>query len=106
LILVIVLIGVVAYGYYQKATMEVKNPIATMEVENFGTIKMELYPDLAPETVANFVALANRGFYDGLTFHRIVKDFMIQGGDPNGDGSGSAKISDLKDGGEDTEYTI
>ena len=106
LILVIVLIGVVAYGYYQKATMEVKNPIATMEVENFGTIKMELYPDLAPETVANFVALANRGFYDGLTFHRIVKHFMIQGGDPNGDGSGSAKISDLKDGGEDTEYTI
>ena len=106
LILVIVLIGVVAYGYYQKATMEVKNPIATMEVENFGTIKMELYPDLAPETVANFVTLANRGFYDGLTFHRIVKDFMIQGGDPNGDGSGSAKISDLKDGGEETEYTI
>lgn len=106
LVLVIVLIGVIAYGYYQKATLEVKNPIATMEVENFGTIKMELYPDLAPETVANFVALANRGFYDGLTFHRIVKDFMIQGGDPNGDGSGSAKISDLKDGGEDTEYTI
>lgn len=106
LVLVIVLIGVIAYGYYQKATLEVKNPIATMEVENFGTIKMELYPDLAPETVANFIALANRGFYDGLTFHRIVKDFMIQGGDPNGDGSGSAKISDLKDGGEDTEYTI
>ena len=106
LILVIVLIGVIAYGYYQKATMEVKNPIATMEVENFGTVKIELYPDLAPETVANFVALANRGFYNGLTFHRIVKDFMIQGGDPNGDGSGSAKISDLKDGGEETEYTI
>ena len=106
LVLVIVLIGVIAYGYYQKATLEVKNPIATMEVENFGTIKMELYPDLAPETVANFVTLANRGFYDGLTFHRIVKDFMIQGGDPNGDWSGSAKIADLKDGGEDTEYTI
>ena len=106
LILVIVLIGVIAYGYYQKATMEVKNPIATMEVENFGTVKIELYPNLAPETVANFVALANRGVYNGLTFHRIVKDFMIQGGDPNGDGSGSAKISDLKDGGEETEYTI
>ena len=106
LILVIVLIGIIGYGYYQKATMEVKNPIATMEIENFGTIKIELYPELAPQTVANFVTLANRGFYDGLTFHRIVKDFMIQGGDPNGDGSGSAKISDLKDGGEDTEYTI
>lgn len=80
LILVIILIGIVAYGYYKNATMEVKNPIATMEVENYGTIKMELYPENAPETVANFIALANRGFYDGLTFHRIVKDFMIQGG--------------------------
>ena len=77
LILVIILIGVVAFGYSKKATMEVKNPIATMEVENFGTIKIELYPDLASETVANFIALANRGFYDGLTFHRVVKDFMI-----------------------------
>ena len=77
LILVIVLIGVLAYGYYKKATMEVKNPVATMEVENFGTIRMELYPELAPQTVANFVTLANRGFYNGLTFHRIVKDFMI-----------------------------
>ena len=106
LILVIILIGIVAYGYYKNATMEVKNPIATMEVENYGTIKMELYPENAPETVANFIALANRGFYDGLTFHRIVKDFMIQVGDPNGDWTGSAKISDLKDGGEETAYSI
>ena len=93
LILVIVLIGIVAFGYYKKATMEVKNPIATMEVENFGTIKIELYPDLAPETVANFIALANRGFYDGLTFHRVVKDFMIQGGDPEGNGTGGPGYS-------------
>ena len=106
LILVIVLIAGVGYGYYRKATMEVTNPVATMEVENFGTVKIELYPDLAPETVANFITLANRGFYDGLTFHRVVKDFMIQGGDPEGTGQGSAKISDLKDGGEDTEYSI
>ena len=77
LILVIVLIATLSYGYYKKVTMEVKNPIATMEVENFGTIKMELYPELAPQTVANFVTLANRGLYDGLTFHRIMKDFMI-----------------------------
>ena len=105
-ILVIVLIGVVAFGYYRNATMEVKNPVATMEVENFGTIKIELYPELAPETVANFVTLANRGFYDGLTFHRIVKDFMIQGGDKEGTGSGSASISDLKDDGDDTSYSI
>ena len=106
LILVIVLIAVLGYGYYKKATMEVKNPIATMEVENFGTIKIELYPELAPQTVANFVTLANRGFYDGLTFHRIVKDFMIQGGDKEGTGKGSATIADLKENGEDKEYTI
>ncbi len=106
LILVIVLIAGLVYGYYKKATMEVKNPIATMEVENFGTIKMELYPELAPETVSNFVTLANRGFYDGLTFHRIVKDFMIQGGDKQGTGQGSATIADLKDDGEDKAYTI
>ncbi len=106
LILVIVLIAGVGYGYYRKATMEVTNPVATMEVENFGTVKIELYPDLAPETVANFITLANRGFYDGLTFHRVVKDFMIQGGDPEGTGQGSAKISDLKDDGEDTAYSI
>lgn len=106
LILVIALVAGVGYGYYKNATMEVTNPVATMEVENFGTVKMELYPDLAPETVANFITLANRGFYDGLTFHRVVKDFMIQGGDPEGTGQGSAKISDLKDGGEDTAYSI
>ena len=106
LIVLVILIGVVGFGYYKNATMEVKNPIATMEVENFGTIKMELYPDLAPETVANFVTLANRGFYDGLKFHRIIKDFMIQGGDKEGTGKGSASISDLKDGGEDKAYSI
>lgn len=72
-----------------------KNPVATMEIENFGIIKIELYPNEAPETVANFVTLANNGFYNRLTFHRIVKDFMIQGGDPNGDGSGGAKLYNL-----------
>jgi len=106
LILIIVLIGALVFGYYKKATIEVKNPVATMEVENFGTIKIELYPELAPETVANFVTLANRGFYDGLTFHRIVKDFMIQGGDKEGTGQGSATINDLKGNEDETEYTI
>lgn len=106
LLVILVLLGTVAWGYYRNLTMEVKNPIATMEVENFGTVKIELYPDKAPETVANFVTLANRGFYNGLTFHRIVKDFMIQGGDPEGTGQGGAKISDLKDNGEDTAYSI
>ncbi len=106
LILAIVGIAFVGYGFYKKQTMEVKNPIATMEVEGFGTVKMELYPDQAPETVANFVKLANNGFYDGLTFHRIMKDFMIQGGDKNGDGSGSATLDDLNKDGNTSEYTI
>lgn len=106
LIVLLLLIAILGYGYYQKATLKVNNPIATMEIENFGTIKIELYPEIAPETVSNFITLSNRGFYNGLTFHRIVKDFMIQGGDKNGNGTGSAKISDLKDNGEDTEYSI
>jgi len=109
LILILALIGGVSYGYYRKATMEVKNPIVTMEVQDFGTIKLELYPEMAPETVANFVALAKNGFYDGLKFHRIVEGFMIQGGDSNGDGSGSPKLSDLGievSEEEDREYCI
>lgn len=106
LIAIIVLIGIVGYGYYKKYTFTAQNPVVTMEVENFGTIKMELYPDQAPETVSNFIALANRGFYDGTTFHRVVKDFMIQAGSKNGDGTTGPKISDLKDGGADEEYNI
>ena len=106
LIAIIILIGVVGFGYYKKATFKAENPIATMEVENFGTIKIELYPDQAPEAVSNFIALANRGFYDGTAFHRIVKDFMIQTGSKNGDGTTGAKISDLKDDGADEDYTI
>lgn len=107
LLVIIVLIGIVGFNFYKKATMEVKNPIVTMEVENFGTIKMELYPEQAPETVANFIALADRGFYNGLTFHRVVKDFMIQGGDKEGTGQGSATLADLKDDGDsNTDYSI
>lgn len=64
------------------------NPIATIEVEGMGTIQAELYPSIAPNTVNNFIHLANNGFYDGLTFHRVIKGFMIQGGDPNGTGTG------------------
>lgn len=61
-----------------------------IEVENYGTIQLELYPNKAPITVANFEKLVKAGFYDGLTFHRVVKDFMIQGGDPKGDGTGGS----------------
>ena len=83
LILVILLIGGICFGYYQKLTEERKAPIVTMEVEGYGTIKLELYPEMAPNTVANFITLANNGFYNGTTFHRVVKDFMIQGGGYN-----------------------
>lgn len=65
-----------------------QNPIVTMEIENYGTIKIELYPEYAPNTVANFVNLIESGFYDNLTFHRLVPGFVLQGGDPNGDGTG------------------
>ncbi len=95
LIIIVVLIGIVSYGYYKKATMEVKNPIVTMEVQDYGTIKIELYPEMAPETVSNFIALAQNGFYDGLKFHRVVDGFMIQGGDKKGDGTGAPTLNDL-----------
>ena len=63
---------------------------ATIEVEGFGTIECALNANVAPITVANFCKLANEGFYDGLTFHRVIEGFMIQGGDPNGDGTGGS----------------
>jgi len=65
-----------------------QNPVATIEMENGGIIKIELYPDVAPNTVNNFISLANEGYYDGLIFHRVIPGFMIQGGDPNGNGTG------------------
>ena len=64
------------------------NPVATIEMEDGGVIKVELYPDIAPNTVKNFISLANSGFYDGTVFHRVIPGFMIQGGDPNGNGTG------------------
>ena len=70
------------------------DPVATnhieIEVRDYGTIKAELYGNIAPITVENFVKLAREGFYDGLTFHRIISGFMIQGGDPNGNGTGGS----------------
>ncbi len=107
ILIVIVLIGVVGVGIFKNATMEVKNPIAIMEIEGYGTVKIELYPDQAPNTVANFIKLAERGFYKDLTFHRTIPDFMIQGGDKNGDGTGTPTLKDLKgEGAEEKEYGI
>ncbi|WP_293977172.1 peptidylprolyl isomerase [uncultured Clostridium sp.] len=70
-----------------------KNPIVTITMENGGVIKAELYPEVAPNTVNNFIDLVNRGFYDGLIFHRVIPGFMIQGGCPEGTGMGGPGYS-------------
>ena len=69
------------------------NPIVTIEMENGGIIKAELYPEIAPNTVRNFVSLVGKGFYDGTIFHRVIPGFMIQGGDPTGTGMGGPGYS-------------
>jgi peptidyl-prolyl cis-trans isomerase B (cyclophilin B) len=69
------------------------NPIVAIEMENGNTIKVELYPETAPNTVRNFLTLAKDGFYDGTIFHRVIPGFMIQGGDPEGTGMGGPGYS-------------
>ena len=71
----------------------VTNPIVTIEMENGSIVKAELYPDIAPNTVKNFVSLINKGFYDGLIFHRVIPGFMVQGGCPEGTGMGKLDYS-------------
>ena len=71
----------------QKGETKVANPIAVFETSK-GTFEIELYKDKAPKTAENFITLVNKGFYDGLIFHRVIDGFMIQGGDPKGDGTG------------------
>ena len=72
---------------------EADHPVVTIEMESGGVITLELYPEIAPNTVANFVTLAASGFYDGLIFHRVIPGFMIQGGDPTGTGMGGPGYS-------------
>ncbi|MBQ6273206.1 MAG: peptidylprolyl isomerase [Oscillospiraceae bacterium] len=69
------------------------NPIVTIEMENGDVMKAELYPEIAPNTVNNFISLVKKGFYDGLIFHRVIPGFMIQGGDPQGKGIGGPGYS-------------
>lgn len=106
LAVLVVLIGVAVYSIVKEDNNEMnnpqqyamrekiealnitKNPVVTIEMENGGKIVAELYPDVAPNTVCNFISLANSGYYDGLIFHRCIEDFMIQGGDPEGTGMG------------------
>lgn len=63
-----------------------QNPVVTIEMENGSVIKAELYPQVAPNTVNNFISLVKKGFYDGVIFHRVISGFMLQGGDPDGTG--------------------
>ncbi|MEG0133832.1 MAG: peptidylprolyl isomerase [Clostridium sp.] len=70
-----------------------QNPIVTIEMENGGVMKAELYPEIAPNTVKNFISLINKGFYNGVIFHRVIPGFMIQGGDPDGTGMGGPGYS-------------
>lgn len=73
--------------------MSDQNPIVTFTMENGDVMKAELYPDVAPNTVNNFISLVKKGFYDGLIFHRVIAGFMIQGGDPEGSGMGGPGYS-------------
>lgn len=112
IILVVVLIGVILFGVIGKVTSKVNHPIATIQVEGYETpIVVELYPEYALNTVKNFIALANSGFYNGLKIHRVEKDFVIQGGDPNGNGSGGPTFSAIdssieKGSSKDKSYSI
>ncbi len=72
---------------------ERKNPVVTIEMENGDIMRAELYPDIAPNTVNNFISLIKKGFYDGTIFHRVIRGFMIQGGDPEGTGMGGPGYS-------------
>ena len=70
-----------------------QNPIVTIEMENGDIMKAELYPEIAPNTVNNFISLVKQGYYDGIIFHRVIRGFMIQGGDPQGTGVGGPGYS-------------
>ncbi len=104
ILLAIAGITAVGYGIYLKATRNIPRPVASIKIKDYGTIKVELYPDQAPNTVANFIRLANRGYYKNKTFFRTIPDFMIQGGEL--DATSGASLSDIQDNGADENYTI
>ena len=86
--LVLVAVMALAVGCSSEPKEQIPNPTVTITMENGDTINLELYPNIAPNTVANFINLAQAGFYDGLIFHRVIAGFMIQGGCPDGIGTG------------------
>lgn len=76
-----------------RGVLNMSNPVVTIEMQDGGIIKAELYPDIAPNTVNNFISLIKKGYYDGVIFHRVIPGFMIQGGDPRGTGMGGPGYS-------------
>ncbi len=92
--LVVVVVVILLFGLSVPAAAETpENPQVTIEVGDVGSIVVELYPEVAPNTVNNFLALVTAGFYDGTIFHRVIPGFMVQGGDPTGTGSGGPGYS-------------
>ncbi len=89
--IIIILLSILCLTGCEKK--EYNNPVVTMNIKNYGTIKIELYPKYAPNTVANFVNLIEEGFYNNNSFHRLVPGFVLQGGDPNGNGTGGPGYS-------------
>ena len=95
-VIVVVVAAVLAFvltSPVQAGEVETKNPLVTVDLGELGTIKIELYPEIAPNTVNNFISLVQQGYYDGVIFHRVIPGFMIQGGDPTGTGSGGPGYS-------------
>ena len=94
--IVVVVAAVLAFvltSPVQAGEVEKKNPLVTVDLGELGTIKIELYPEIAPNTVNNFISLVQQGYYDGVIFHRVIPGFMIQGGDPTGTGTGGPGYS-------------
>jgi peptidyl-prolyl cis-trans isomerase B (cyclophilin B) len=80
LIIILGAIAYMAYGYYHKQTLKVENPVVTMEIADYGTIKIELYPEMAPNTVRNIIKLINEEYYNGLTFHKVEENLIQRWG--------------------------
>ena len=94
IIVIVIILGLIGYTIASNivhATKNIPNPIVTMKIKDFGEVKIELYPEMAPNTVANFINLIENHYYDGLTFHRAVEGFMVQGGDKEGTGQGETE---------------
>ncbi len=94
IIIIVIILGLIGYTIASNvvnATKNIPNPIVTMKIKDFGEVKIELYPEMAPNTVANFINLIENHYYDGVTFHRAVEGFMVQGGDKEGTGQGQVE---------------